>query len=66
MASKDQERENFLREAEGREAGVIDLLELYSRVEKIYSTASRALEEQNVTVASNSTNRTQPQRAHLG
>lgn len=66
MVPRDEERDRFVKKAEGREAGVADLLELYIRTEQVHSAASRALEEQTIAVASNTTNRTQPQRAHLG
>lgn len=55
MASKNQENLDLVKQLETREAGVADLLEFYTRVEKVYSAASRASEEP-LTVTSNSTN----------
>lgn len=52
----DQENENLQRQLESREAGVIELLELYARVEPAYTAAIQALDEHRTVTASDTTN----------
>jgi len=55
-AAKDKENEAMQEQLEEREAGVAELFDLYSQVEAIYVSASKALEEGYAVGASNSTN----------
>ena len=56
VAVKDKENEAIQEQLRVREAGVAELFELYSQVEAIYVSASKALEEGYTVLASNSTN----------
>jgi hypothetical protein len=56
MSVKDKENEAIQALFEKREAGVEDLLEFYTRVEAVYVSASKALEQSSVVTASNSAN----------
>jgi len=56
VAAKDKENEAIQEQLEEREAGVAELFDLYSQVEAIYVSASKALEEGYAVRASNSTN----------
>jgi hypothetical protein len=56
MANKDRENEAFVATFEKREAGVIDLFELYAGIETVYAASVKALEEGHTDITSNSTN----------
>ena len=56
MAVKDKENEAIQEQLQAREAGVAEHFELYSQVEAIYVSASKALEVDRIAPASNSTN----------
>ena len=56
MITKDKENEEILERFENKEAGVAELLEFYARVEAIYVSSSKALDETEVAATSNSTN----------
>lgn len=56
VAVKDKENEAIQEQLQEGEAGVAELFELYSQVEAIYVSASKALEEGYAVRASNSTN----------
>lgn len=56
MISKDRESEDLVKHFEESEAGVAELLELYSRVEALYVAASKAVEEGYSIVTSDATN----------
>ncbi|MBN2098988.1 MAG: hypothetical protein JW753_05265 [Dehalococcoidia bacterium] len=56
MTTRDQENERIQRSLYEREAGVADLIEFYARIETVYVSASKALEEHSPVRASNSTN----------
>ncbi len=55
MVVKDKENEDLQREFEHRDAGVSDLMEFYARVEKVYVSASQALQCAPTATASTST-----------
>lgn len=54
--SSDEQKAALERELQRREPGVTDVMELYSRVEAIYSESIKALEERQPSTTSNSTN----------
>ncbi len=54
--SRAEEHEALVRAAEAREAGVADLLNFYARVEEVYATASRALQEEQIGRTTNAAN----------
>lgn len=56
MITKDKENEEIQEQFESKEAGITELLEFYARVEAIYVSSSKASEETEVVVTSNSTN----------
>ncbi len=56
MITKDKEKEEILERFENKEAGVAELLEFYARVEAIYVSSSKVLEETQVAMTSNTTN----------
>jgi hypothetical protein len=56
VAVKGKENEAIQKQLEEREAGVAELFDLYSQVEAIYVSASKALEEGYAVRASSSTN----------
>jgi hypothetical protein len=64
MASREKGRQDLTAEFEAREAGVADLFQLYARLESVYAAASKALEENIASMASNSANQTH--RANMG
>ena len=57
MTNNDETRDDFLRQFEEREPGVVDLLELYEHLEAIYVSATQASSETPSATTSNSTNR---------
>ncbi len=58
MASREEAHRALAEEYEAREAGVADVLQFYARLEGVYAAASKALEENITSMASNSANQT--------
>ncbi len=56
VKGRDKENEALQEQFQEREAGVAELLELYSQVEAVYVSASKALEQGHPVRASSSAN----------
>jgi hypothetical protein len=53
--TREEEKQQIIKEFQSREAGVAEVMELYSRVEAIYVAAAQ-VSEQGFTSTSNTTN----------
>ena len=56
MSTVEEEREALVRAGEAREAGVVDLLSFYAKVEGVHAAASRVLEENQTGSTTNAAN----------
>jgi hypothetical protein len=56
MTTIEEDIERLIEDVDKREPGVVDLLELYERVERVYVPASQASGEVPFVTGSNSTN----------
>ena len=56
MLTRDQENQELRDEFAKQEAGVVDALELYERIETVYFEASRSVAENEIVYTSDSAN----------